>query len=137
MEVVQANTACSRRANTIRGMHYQIAPHEEAKVVRCIRGAVWDVIIDIRPGSPSYRQWTGVELTAGNGRQLYIPAGCAHGYQTLADDTEVAYLVSAFYAPEAERGIRWNDPQFAIEWRGGGTPDVSPKDQAWPDFGRA
>ena len=132
--LAQVNTAHTRRANTIRGMHYQTDPHEEAKLVRCIRGAIWDVIIDLRPDSQSYLRWAGVNLTAENRRQLYVPTGCAHGYQTLVDDTEVVYLVSQAYVPAAERGVRWNDPQFSIEWRDCSAPEVSLKDSAWPDF---
>lgn len=133
-DVVQANVAYSGRKGTIRGMHYQIAPFEESKIVRCIRGAIWDVIIDMRPDSDTYRQWFGVELSAENRRQLYIPKGFAHGYQTLADDCEVFYLVSEFYSRDAERGIRWNDPHFAIAWPVLDSIDVSAKDQSWPDF---
>jgi len=133
-DLVQANVAYSTRRGTIRGLHYQIAPFEEAKIIRCILGAVWDVIIDLRPDSATHCQWFGTELSAGNRRQLYIPKGFAHGYQTLVDDTEVFYLVSDFYSPTSERGIRWNDPQFAISWPIADRRDVSAKDQAWPDF---
>lgn len=131
---VQTNVSLSRSKGTIRGLHYQVAPYEEAKLVRCVRGAIWDVLLDLRPASSTFLRWFGVNLTAENRRQLYIPEGCAHGYQTLTDASEVSYNVSAFYAPEAERGIRWNDPLFAIDWPIADTPFVSPKDQAWPDF---
>jgi dTDP-4-dehydrorhamnose 3,5-epimerase len=124
----------SLRPGTIRGMHYQVAPHEEVKLVRCTRGAIWDAIIDLRPDSPSYLRWMGVELTADNRRQIYVPRGFAHGYQTLADDTEVFYQVSAYYTPSAERGIRWNDPRFAIAWPMPEEAIVSPKDAAWEDY---
>lgn len=131
---VQANVSVTRRRGTIRGLHYQVAPSEEAKLVRCTRGAVWDVVLDLRAGSPSRGRWFGVELTADNHRQLYVPKGCAHGYQTLADDTELFYLVSAFYSPSDERGIRWNDPAFAIDWPVRDGIDLSPKDRSWPDY---
>ena len=97
-------------------MHYQREPHSEAKLVRCLKGAIWDVIIDIRPGSPTYRRWQGFELSDANGRQLYIPKGFAHGFQTLSDDVEVNYLISEPYVPEAASGIRHDDPSFAIAW---------------------
>lgn len=132
--VVQANIAFTVRRGTIRGLHYQIAPFEEAKIVRCVRGAVWDAIVDLRPDSATYGQWLGVELTAANRRQLYVPKGCAHGYQTLTDDCEVLYFVSEFYAPTAERGIRWNDPAFAITWPIRDGLEVSAKDRGWADF---
>lgn len=132
-DFVQANVSFSRGKGTIRGLHYQVSPDQEAKFIRCIRGAVWDIIVDVRPESPTYLEWLGVELTADNRRQLYVPKGCAHGYQTLAADSEVLYQVSSFYAPKAERGIRWDDPQFAIDW-----PEavgaISPKDREWPNF---
>jgi dTDP-4-dehydrorhamnose 3,5-epimerase len=133
-DLVQSNFSYNYRKGTIRGMHYQVAPSQEAKLVRCIRGSVWDVIVDLRPESPTYLEWVGVELSAENHRQLYIPEHCAHGYQTLADDTEVLYHVSEFYVPDAERGIRWNDPQLAIRWPENDEPTLSPKDRAWPDF---
>jgi dTDP-4-dehydrorhamnose 3,5-epimerase len=133
-DLVQANVAHSRRKGTIRGLHYQVAPFQETKLVRCVRGAICDVIVDLRPESATYLQWFGTELTAENRRQLYVPKDFAHGYQTLVDDSEVFYQLSAFYAAHAERGIRWNDPLFAIAWPVDVTFDVSPKDQAWPDF---
>jgi dTDP-4-dehydrorhamnose 3,5-epimerase len=114
--MVQGNISGSSKRGTLRGLHYQTAPHEEAKLVRCTRGAIYDVIVDLRPGSASHAQWLGVELTADNRRMLYVPEGFAHGYQTLADGTEVAYQVSAFYTPDVERGVRWNDSAFGIEW---------------------
>ena len=130
----QCNAAVSRKRGTLRGLHYQAAPHEEVKLMRCVRGAIFDVIADIRPESPTYLKWFGVELTAGNDRMLYVPEGCAHGYQTLVDDTEVVYPVTAVYNPSAERGIRWNDPAFGIEWPEAADRQLSPKDQRWPDF---
>lgn len=130
---VQANASASRKAGTLRGLHYQVAPHAETKVIRCTRGAIFDVIVDLRPDSPSYRRWQGFELTAAEGTMLYIPEGFAHGYQTLADDTEVAYQVSAPYAPGAEAGIRYDDPAFGITWPMPVTA-ISEKDVSWPDF---
>ena len=131
--VVQANISNNKYKATLRGMHYQASPYEETKLVRCTRGAVYDVIIDVRPDSPTYRRWIGVELTASNYKMLYVPEGFAHGFQTLEDDTEVIYQVSQFYTPSAERGIRWNDPVFQIKWL---TPveTISEKDANWPDF---
>ena len=133
---VQHSLAYSARRGTLRGMHFQSAPHSEVKVVECSKGAIFDVIIDIRPQSPTFGQWRGFELSAGNHRQLYIPKGFAHGLQTLANDTEVRYLISAPYEPSAARGLRYNDPAFAIAWP---LPVavVSSKDQAWPDFAGA
>jgi dTDP-4-dehydrorhamnose 3,5-epimerase len=114
-------------------MHYQEAPHAEAKVVRCQRGSVYDVIVDLRPESATFKRWAAVELSAANRRLLYIPEGMAHGYLTLEDETEALYLISAAYTPEAARGVRWDDPAFGIEW-----PEeprvMSEKDRAWPDF---
>lgn len=132
--LVQCNISFNSAAGTLRGMHYQIAPSEEAKLIRCTAGAVYDVIIDLRPGSPAFKRWIGVELTADNGSALYVPEGFAHGYQTLADGTETLYQVSEFYAPEAERGVRWDDPTFAIEWPATQRRIISEKDRSWPDF---
>ena len=132
-EFVQINNSLSAERGTLRGLHYQLAPAEEVKIVRCVSGALWDVILDIRPQSPTFGRWFGAELSATNRRMMYAPRGMAHGFVTLADDTEAFYLVSAFYAPERERGIRWNDPRFAIEWPV--TPAViSDKDRDRPDF---
>lgn len=133
--VVQCNLSWNAKAGTLRGLHFQRAPHAEVKLIRCTRGAIWDVIADVRPGSPTYRRWIGVELTAENRRTLYVPEGFAHGYQTLADDTETYYQVSAYYAPEAEGGIRWDDPALGIEWPDAdGERVISDKDLAWPAF---
>ena len=129
----QGSVAFNKERGTLRGLHYQAEPHAEAKLVRCIRGAVHDVIVDLRPGSSTFRRWTAVELTAAGGRMLYIPEGLAHGYLTLEDETEMLYLISAPYAPEAARGVRWDDPGFGIEWPS--DPRVmSEKDGSWPDF---
>lgn len=132
-QFVQHSISCTRRPGSIRGMHFQRPPHEEVKLVRCIRGAIHDVLIDLRPGSPTYLRWEAYELTAENRRQLYVPAGVAHGFQTLAPDSEVHYLISAYYAPEAAAGVRYDDPAFAVPWP---LPvaDVSDKDRNWPDF---
>lgn len=133
-DVCQANIGVSRSRGTLRGLHYQVAPHEETKLVRCTAGALFDVILDLRTASPSYRKWLGVELTAEARTMLYVPAGCAHGYLTLADHTEIFYLVSQFYSAGAERGVRWNDPAFGIEWPVTQDLVVSDKDRSWPDW---
>jgi len=115
-------------------MHFQRSPHAETKLVSCLAGAVYDVAIDLRRDSPTRGKWFGAELTAENRRALYVPEGCAHGYLTLVEDTEVEYPVTAFYRPDAERGLRWNDPAFAIEWPDAGPLTLSSKDEAWPDY---
>jgi len=132
--LVQANLSYNESAGTLRGMHFQRAPHEEAKLIRCTRGSLFDAIVDLRPDSPAFKRWIGVELSAENRRALYVPEGCAHGYQTLEDGTESLYLVSEFYAPESEGGVRWDDPAFGIEWPDADNRTLSPKDAAWPDF---
>lgn len=114
--LVQCSVSFNRRRGTLRGMHYQAPPHAEAKVIRCTRGAIWDVALDLRPDSSTFRRHVGIELSADNRAALYIPQGLAHGFQTLVDDTEVLYQMSEFYAPEAGRGIRFDDPAFAIPW---------------------
>lgn len=114
--VAQCNVSFNPKRGTLRGMHFQHPPHREAKLVRCTRGAIFDAIIDLRPDSPTYLEWYGVELTSDNRRSLYVPEGFAHGYQTIADDSEVLYQVSEFYAPGSEGGVRWNDPAFGIHW---------------------
>jgi dTDP-4-dehydrorhamnose 3,5-epimerase len=131
--VVQANVSYNHKKGTLRGMHYQQPPHSETKLVRCTRGALYDVIVDVRPASPTFRQWVGVELTADNYKMLYVPEGFAHGFITLTDETEATYQVSQFYTPGAERGLRYNDPTFAIEWP---LPVavISKKDKNWGDF---
>ena len=134
LQIVQANVSSNKRRGTLRGMHYQIAPYQEIKIVRCARGAVYDVIIDLRPASPTFRKWVGVELTPENGRILYVPKGFAHGFQTLSDDAEVNYFVSQYYSPEAERGVRFDDPAFNIQWPPVERRIVSDKDQSWPYF---
>jgi dTDP-4-dehydrorhamnose 3,5-epimerase len=114
--VVQCSTAYNRHQGTIRGMHFQCEPHEEAKLVRCTRGAIYDVIVDLRSGSPTRYRWTAVELSEGFPRMFYIPEGFAHGYQTLADNTEVFYQISQHYCPGSGRGLRWDDPALDIKW---------------------
>jgi len=115
-EYVQVNNSLSADQGTLRGMHYQLAPDAETKLVRCVRGALWDCIIDLRPASATFGHWYGEELSAENRRMLLVPKGFAHGFITLTDDTEAFYFVDAFYAPEQERGVRWDDPKFGIEW---------------------
>jgi dTDP-4-dehydrorhamnose 3,5-epimerase len=132
--LVQCNVSFNHRKGTLRGMHFQTAPHEEAKIVRCTRGAIYDVIVDLRPASATFKGWIGVELTAENRSMLYVPEGFAHGYQTLVEDTETFYLVSEFYAPGAEGGLRWNDPTFGIAWPDEQGVFLSDKDRNWPDF---
>ena len=131
--VVQANVSSNKKKGTLRGMHYQISPYEETKVVRCTRGAICDVIIDLRQDSPTFKQWIGVELREDNYKMLYVPENFAHGFQTLKDDTEVTYQVSQFYAPGSESGIRWDDPVFGIEWPLE-VQVISDKDKSWPDY---
>ena len=114
--VVQGNVSFNARKGTIRGMHFQRPPHEEVKLVRCTRGAIFDVVVDLRQGSPTELKWEGVELTATNHRMVYVPRGFAHGYQTLVDETEVAYQVSEFYHPESEGSVLWSDPAIGIKW---------------------
>lgn len=131
--VVQANDSRSALKGTLRGLHYQLAPMEETKLVRCINGSVFDVIVDIRPSSPTFKQWFGAELSATNRRMMFVPKGFAHGFLTLTDDAEVIYLVSQYYSKELERGLRWNDPAFNIHWPI--TPIVvSERDSSHPDF---
>ncbi len=130
---VQINTSLTARKGTLRGFHYQLPPAEEVKVVRCIRGGLYDVALDLRPGSPTFGQSFAAELTAENRRMLVVPRGCAHAFLTLTDDVEALYLVSAAYAPSLERGVRWDDPWLAVEWPFR-PAEISAKDAAWPDF---
>ena len=129
----QANVSYNKLKGTLRGMHFQRAPHQETKLVRCTKGAICDVIIDLRPASPTYKKWIGVELTADNYKMLYVPEDFAHGFITLTDDTEVTYQVTQFYTPGAEGGIRWDDPAFNIQWPIAPSV-VSGKDAVWDDF---
>jgi dTDP-4-dehydrorhamnose 3,5-epimerase len=131
--LAQCNVSFNRKRGTLRGMHFQALPYGEAKLVRCTQGAIWDVVADLRPDSGSFKRWYGVELSAANRRALYVPEGCAHGFQTLADDSEVLYLMSEFYQPDAARGIPWDDPAFRIEWPLA-EPILSDRDRAFPRF---
>jgi dTDP-4-dehydrorhamnose 3,5-epimerase len=128
---VQANMGLSVHKGTTRGMHFQNAPALEAKLVRCTRGAMFDVVLDLRPNSPSYLRWHGVELSAENGRMLFVPEGCAHGYQTIEDSTEMHYMASEYYTPSAASGVRFDDPAFGIQWPMAATL-VSEQDRSWP-----
>jgi dTDP-4-dehydrorhamnose 3,5-epimerase len=114
--IAQCGISYNKNKGTLRGMHYQMAPHQQAKLVRCSRGAIYDVIVDLRPGSATFKSWTAVELTANNRRMLYVPEGLAHGFQTLEDGTEVLYQMSDFYDPNSDRGFRWDDPAINITW---------------------
>jgi dTDP-4-dehydrorhamnose 3,5-epimerase len=133
--VVQCNISYNKKKGTIRGMHYQAAPHQEAKLVSCIRGAIYDIIIDLRKDSTTYCQWFAAELTAENYKILYVPKGFAHGFQTLEDDTVVYYQMSEFYHPECARGVRWDDPAFGIKWQLS-ERIMSKKDMNYRDFRR-
>jgi dTDP-4-dehydrorhamnose 3,5-epimerase len=129
----QCSVSFNHRRGTLRGLHYQVPPAAEVKLVRCTRGALYDVALDLRPDSASFRAWIGVELTEDNGRALYIPRGCAHGFYALADATEVAYQISAPYRPEAARGLRWNDPFHGVTWPGP-VEVIAPRDREYPDL---
>lgn len=133
---VQDNHSYSRAAGTVRGLHFQLPPHGQAKLVRCTRGAVFDVAVDIRQGSPTYGQWVGAELSAINRLQLFVPVGFAHGFATLDSDTEIQYKVDAYFAPQHDAGIRWNDPDLAIDWHlpTGAAPILSPRDAGLSSF---
>lgn len=132
--VAECSTSFNRERGTLRGMHLQDAPHQEAKLVRCTRGAVWDVCLDLRPDSPTCHQWHGETLSAENGVALFVPEGCAHGFLTLEDESEVFYMISAPYAPESGRGVRYNDPAFGIEWPAE-VRVIHPRDAAYPLVG--
>jgi dTDP-4-dehydrorhamnose 3,5-epimerase len=132
-DLAQCSTSFSARAGTLRGMHFQRPPHDEVKLVRCTAGAIWDVIIDLRPHSPTYRRWQGFELGAASHRTLYVPRGFAHGFQTLCDETEVAYQISTFHVPAASAGLRHDDPAFTIAWPLPVTV-ISGRDVSWPDY---
>jgi dTDP-4-dehydrorhamnose 3,5-epimerase len=133
--LAQESLSYNRRRGTLRGLHFQRPPHAETKIVSCPRGAIFDVIVDLRPDSPTFLRWQGFELDEANRRALYIPKGFAHGFETLADDTEIAYRISEFYAPEAAAGCRYDDPAFGIEWK---LPVavIAERDLAWPPFAR-
>ena len=134
--VVQCNVSFNERAGTLRGMHFQAAPHGEPKLVRCTRGAVFDVIVDLRPDSPAFCRWFGIELRGGGTSSLFIPTGLAHGFQTLEDASEVHYQMGHQYVPSAANGVRWNDPAFGIEWpdQPATGPIISERDAAYPDY---
>jgi dTDP-4-dehydrorhamnose 3,5-epimerase len=132
--VAQSSVSTNRRRGTLRGMHYQAAPFEEVKLVRCVRGAIFDVAIDLRPESPTFQRHVAVELNASNRHALYIPTGCAHGFQTLADDTEVWYQMSQSHSAEYARGVRWNDPAFGIAWPITPPTVILERDAQYPDF---
>ncbi|HWU17225.1 MAG TPA: dTDP-4-dehydrorhamnose 3,5-epimerase [Devosia sp.] len=131
LDYVQQNMSVSAQKGTLRGMHYQVAPNAEAKLIRCVRGAIVDIIVDLRPGSASFLKHEAFELNEDNKRELYVPRGFAHGFQTLTDNVEVTYLVSGYYTPAAERGLRYNDPKLGISWPLAVTT-LSDKDAAWP-----
>jgi dTDP-4-dehydrorhamnose 3,5-epimerase len=133
-DFVQCNDAFTSRKGTLRGLHYQADPFGEVKLVRCVRGAIFDVVVDVRRDSPTFARWFGATLSADNRTMMYVPEGCAHGYLTLEDDSEIVYPVSRPYRPEAERGIRWNDSRFGIDWPPVQPLTLSVKDQGWPDF---
>jgi dTDP-4-dehydrorhamnose 3,5-epimerase len=133
MNIAQCNISYNKEKGTLRGMHYQAAPHEEAKIVSCIRGLIYDVIIDLRKDSSTYREWIAVELSEAHYKMLYVPKGFAHGFLTLEDNTEVFYHMSEFYAPGFGQGVRWNDPTFGITWPGEANI-ISDQDRSYPDF---
>jgi dTDP-4-dehydrorhamnose 3,5-epimerase len=131
--LVQCNVSFNYRKGTLRGMHFQAEPHLEIKLVRCTRGKIYDVIVDLRPASPTFKQWIAASLTADSRNMLYVPEGCAHGFLTLEDETEVFYQMSGFYHPESARGVRWDDPAFQIIWPGQ-VEVISERDRTYPDF---
>lgn len=132
MHIVQSSTITTKRRNTLRGLHYQGSPHGEIKLVRCTRGSIFLVMVDLRPDSATRHQWLGVELDAWRQRMAYVPAGFAQGYQTLENDVEVFYSMSHEYVPEAATGVRWDDPAFGIEWPVADERIISERDRAWP-----
>ena len=132
--LVECNISFSLKKGTLRGMHFQRAPYEQAKLVRCTRGSIYDVIIDLRESSPTFKHWLGLELTAENRRMLFVPEGFAHGFQTLEDNTELVYQMSTYYAPESSGGVRWNDPAFNIQWPPVDERVIATRDQQYPDF---
>jgi dTDP-4-dehydrorhamnose 3,5-epimerase len=134
-DFIEGNLSYNKRRGTLRGMHYQAMPYGQAKLVRCTRGSIFDVGVDLRPDSPTFRHWTSVELTEDNRLMLYLPGDFGHGYLTLKDDSEVYYQVTGGYAPEALRGFRWNDPAFNIQWPNTENLIINPRDMEYPDFG--
>lgn len=135
-QFVEHNISYSSRRGTLRGMHYQAAPHGQAKLVRCTRGAIYDVTVDLRPESATFKQWIGVELTAENRKMVYLPGDCAHGFQTLTDGSEVFYMVSSVYVPESGRGVRWDDPAFKITWPETEERILIQRDREYPNFSK-
>jgi dTDP-4-dehydrorhamnose 3,5-epimerase len=133
-ELAQCSISRNPRAGTLRGMHFQRPPDEETKIVRCMSGAIFDVIVDLRPASPTYTSWFGAEIDSARGNAMYVPKGCAHGFQTLIDDTDVLYLISHPYAMETASGVRWDDPAFGIRWPDAGVRTISERDQAWRSY---
>lgn len=131
--LVECNISFNRKKGTLRGVHYQAAPHAQVKLVRCTRGRIYDVALDLRPDSETFKQWVAAELTADNHRALYIPEGFAHGFQTLEDDTEILYQMASAYVPGSDRGVRWNDPAFGIDWPPAERIIIN-RDQQYPDF---
>jgi dTDP-4-dehydrorhamnose 3,5-epimerase len=131
--LVQCSISYNRRKGTLRGLHYQVPPHEEAKIIRCTAGAIFDVAVDLRTGSPTYCEWVSAELSADNRRALFIPEGCAHGFLTLTDDAEVAYQISEFHVPDAARGVRWDDSAFGIVWPAE-VVVINERDASYPDL---
>jgi dTDP-4-dehydrorhamnose 3,5-epimerase len=134
-KLAQCSISSNTRRGTLRGMHFQAEPHAETKLIRCSSGAIYDVIVDLRPNSPTYCRWFAAELTSANHKMLYVPEGFAHGFQTLVDHTELFYQISVSYQPESARGVRWNDPMFGIEWPIS-NPIISARDSAYPDHHR-
>ena len=132
--IAQASLSRNLKRGTLRGLHFQRPPHEETKIVRCVRGAIYDVIVDLRDDSPAYRRWFAIELDAARGGALYIPPGVAHGFQTLVDDTDVLYLISVPYAPSHAASVAWNDPAFNVEWPEIAERTLSDRDRAWPPY---
>lgn len=130
---VQCNVSFNAKKGTLRGIHYQEAPFAEAKIVRCTQGAIYDVVLDLRPRSTAFKNWIGVELTSKRRNMIYVPDGCAHGFLTLEDNTELFYQMSEFYHPELSRGVRWNDPAFQIAWPSE-VQQISERDASYPDF---
>jgi dTDP-4-dehydrorhamnose 3,5-epimerase len=132
-KLVQCSISYNEKRGTLRGMHYQAAPHAEAKLVRCTKGAIYDVVLDLRPLSPSFNEWVAIVLSSENRKMVYVPEGCAHGFLTLEDRTEVHYQMSEFYYPELARGLRWDDPAFKIDWPAE-VQVISERDRTYPDF---